>query len=114
MNTNLQCALKTSHSIEAPESVYSFIKKSIKINPYYRNKAILFSFELDNTVIKSADETILQFNRFGRLILYKHLNGDISKLLTGKDIRSFNFIDDLSAPGYGFVIDANKLFDSSE
>lgn len=109
MNLNLRNTLKMSHSIEAPKSVYSFIKENIKIDSYYHDKAILVSFELDSTVIKSADETIFQFNSFGRLILYKHINGQISKLLIGKDVRDFNFIDDFDAPGYGFVIDANKL-----
>jgi hypothetical protein len=111
INKNLRYTLIMTHSLEAPQSVYSFIKKSNKINPYYRDKAILVSFELDQTVIKSADETIFQFDRFGKLILYKHINGEFSKLLIKQNIKSFIINDVLDAPEYGFVIDGSKLFE---
>jgi len=109
-NSNLKYTLIMTHSSEAPQSVYSFIKENFKINPYYRDKAILVSFELNKTVIKSSDETIFQFDRFGKLIMCKHINSEISKLLIGKNVRSFKFIDKLDAPAYDFVIDGNKLF----
>ena len=108
----LQNTLIMSHSLEAPKNVYDIFKKNININTYYKDKAILVSFELnDSKIVTQADETICQFNSFGKLILFKHIDGQFSKWLIGKDIRLFNIIDEYDAPGYDFVIDGNKLFE---
>lgn len=108
----LQNTLIMSHSLEAPKNVYDIFKKKINIDKFYTNKAVLVSFELnDSKFVTQADETILQFDNSGRLILYKHIDGQISKWLIGKDIRLFKIIDVYDAPGYDFVIDGNKLFE---
>jgi hypothetical protein len=108
----LQNTLIMSHSLEAPKNVYDIFKKNININTYYKDKAILVSFELnDSKIVTQADESICQFNSFGKLILFKHIDGQFSKWLIGKNIRLFNIIDKYDAPGYDFVIDGNKLFE---
>jgi len=109
----LQNTLIMSHTLEAPKNVYDIFKKNINIDTFYKNKALLVSFELnDSKFVTQADETIFQFDSFGKLILYKHIDGKFSKWLIGKDIKTFKIIDVYDAPGYGFVIDGNKLFEN--
>ena len=111
-NKTLQNALKMSHTLEAPINVYDILKRNINTETYYKNKAILVSFELNQAkIVTVADETIFQFDNFGKLILYKHIDGQFSRWLRGKDIRTLKITDKYDAPAYGFVIDGNKLFE---
>jgi len=112
-NPSLKPTLYYSHSVEAPDTIYKFLKTRINsdtICSKYYNRAVLLEFELNDGVISKVEENIFEFDSKGYLICHiVNQSNEISKLILGLNIKPFNFSDDNN--GYfGLVIDGNKLF----
>lgn len=107
--------LMRESEIEAPETVYKYIKMNIdskELCSDYYNTIILIDFELNE-----SRKTILTEERTFKIIDEKgnwgYVNdaNRLATLLNDIDITQFNFLgeDDYGDYGYSFLVEGNKL-----